>query len=642
MTKELDNGDAKSTGVEEVRIPSSSDKHKAVSAFDETDPKIVRPEDPDEGIETLDTVEVTPEQVAHAEGLARNARGYIDPLESTREFPVLEAEEFWFIHNDPPPGLEPGTLLDFDGSSVTVLSCIGIQTYERRYRVSVEGHAKPMLMRQGVTSAPFVRYAQEMELLEALHAEGDHPAVPRCYGYMADDNCQFIVTPPPVGQPYIQLLDNRAIGLRDHVQILRNLVALLRDVHRAGFILTSLRPTSFHVGAAPDFPVQLSSFLNIIRAVEPPPYGLASPFTAPEVAEKLPGDEGVDFFSLGALLYRAVTGEELSGDQLGRPFHPTDPRAQSPMVFQVLIRTLSPPTERFLDILDIEKALEQLYRELEPKLHIEVATQSSTGINPLRIVNQDSSGYLELKRLHRSQQQHLGFYCVADGMGGHEAGDRASELAVEGAIRKFTELSLSVDFKEWKDRGHILCKEIASAGSANLVEGAEREGLGKKMGTTFTSVLLVNNTLSIAHLGDSRAVLVRDGKSITLTEDHSLVAMMVKAGQLTPEQAERAEEKNILIRSLGADQILRPPLFDGLEVMRNQATLELEPGDCVVLVSDGVWGMLPKGEILNTVESHTSTDNLCHQLCQKAIRQGGLDNVIVLALEVRRVNLPRF
>ncbi len=552
--------------------------------------------------------------------------------EQTRELPVLQAEELWFAHHSPPESLLNLTSLTVEGRSLRLMSCIAVQTYERRYRVLLDGQSTPLVLKQGAKDAPFVRYGVEWRALQDVHAENVVPGLPRVHAFWTDDDYQYLLIDPSEGHAYVHLYDADDVTMVDHVRILREVARLLGRLHQSGYILSSLRPTSFDVkrnGAK--WQVTLTDFLNLCETVERPPYPLASPYTAPEIGEQGPADEGADIYSLGALLFRAITGHELA---MGTPKTPywEVPSVLVPMVHQVISRTLSLPSERFFDIRDVERALMQLEREQRPQIRVDVAMKSSTGMNPLRIVNQDSGAYLEFKAHHRTQQRHCGYYCVADGMGGHEDGDRASELAVQGALRAFQELLFDTDHDIIRANIAAYCKKIAAAGSRCLVETVAREGGARRMGTTFTGVLLVDNQLALAHVGDSRAILLREGKLSFLSEDHSLVGMMVKAGQMTQEQAEVADEKNILMRSVGADHVIRAELFDGFENTQGVGVLDACPGDRLVLVSDGVWGMLPRPTMRDIMTEAPNAGAAADTLCREAIRRGGVDNVIVVAL----------
>lgn len=569
----------------------------------------------------------------------------IDPLEHTRELPVLRADELWFVHDSAPPQLQPGQELRWqDDRSLQILSVLGNHTYERRYLVAAEGIDQPCLLKQGAADAPFLRYEVEAAMLHGVHAEGSFANLPQVHAHWRDNtDTQFILLDHVHGQSLSQWLEQHVLDLSEGVDILLSLVQILRRVHSTGHVLTSLRPSSIQI-LQPDPNSSPSAFLddfcNLVETLSPPPYPMASPYTSPEVSERSPADEDADFFSIGALLYRMVSGHDLPAYRLNRPYQPDSPSTRLPLVVQILTRTLSPPSDRFIEVDDLERALNQLQRELQPRLHLTHAMFTSTGLNPLRIVNQDSAGYMETRLTHRTEMQYRAFFCVADGMGGHAEGDRASELAVQGAIAKFQSLNVEVEHARWKTDAAKLCKEIASAASKKLVETIRAEGTRKKMGTTFTAVLVTDAVLTLAHVGDSRAILVRDDELRILSEDHSLVNMMVKAGQMTAEQAERCGEKNILMRSMGADHPLRPDMLDGLDVLVGSHTLDLRPGDRVILLSDGVWGMITRTDMLAILQKHPDTRDACEQLCHEALVRGGFDNVAAIVLDLRAAYSP--
>ena len=593
--------------------------------------------DPDESSETYDDepLELLPASTGDTTSPGVFVLAKSDSNEHTRELPVVRAEELWLVHDRPPQVLKAGTEIVINLHNVNILSCIAVQTFERRYRVAVDGFEHPVMLKQGAKGAQFVRYELEAEILKKVQASEENLRFPKFYDYWEDDECKYLLTELPGGRPYFNLLESGELELRDHVRILQEVAAILRTLHHLGYVLTSLRPMSFDVTVNRGYEVRLTDFLNVCETVERPPYALASPFTAPEITELGPADEGADIFSIGALLHRIVTGEDVPGERVHGLFIPQLVDAQVPMVFQLLARSLGSPSERFFDIEELEKAFQQLERELIPRLRVSTTMRTSTGINPLRIVNQDSGGFIERKSLHRSIQTHTGFYCVADGMGGHEDGDRASELAVQGALRCYEQLSLELNHDQWRDGCALLCRRIAAAGSRNLVETITRSGGGRRMGTTFTGVLVVDNQLALAHIGDSRAILFRNNQLEFLSEDHSLVGMMVKAGQMTEEQAERADEKNILMRSVGAEHIIQAEMFDGFESTLGAKVFTAEPGDRLVLVSDGVWGMIPRIDMVEVFRRTKACDDLCDALCSEAIKRGGGDNVIVVALDFR-------
>lgn len=217
-------------------------------------------------------------------------------------------------------------------------------------------------------------------------------------------------------------------------------------------------------------------------------------------------------------------------------------------------------------------------------------------------------------------------FAVADGMGGHAAGEVASEIAV----RVLSELA-----PEHPD-GEALGRAIEEANRA--VIQAAREGRGRQgMGTTITAAMLEGERLVIAQVGDSRAYLLHQGKLQQLTRDHSLMADMIEAGQLTPEEARTHPQRSVITRALGSDAHLHPDIYE----------INVETGDRLLICSDGLSGMIFDDQIENTLRRVQDPQRCASQLVNEAIAAGGHDNVTVIVAdvtgyaEVRRKKLAR-
>lgn len=217
-------------------------------------------------------------------------------------------------------------------------------------------------------------------------------------------------------------------------------------------------------------------------------------------------------------------------------------------------------------------------------------------------------------------------FAVADGMGGHAAGEVASEIAV----RVLSELA-----PEYPD-GEALGRAIEEANRA--VIQAAREGRGRQgMGTTMTAAMLEGERLVIAQVGDSRAYLLHQGKLQQLTRDHSLMADMIEAGQLTPEEARTHPQRSVITRALGSDAHLHPDIYE----------INVETGDRLLICSDGLSGMIFDDQIENTLRRVQDPQRCASQLVNEAIAAGGHDNVTVIVAdvtgyaEVRRKKLAR-
>jgi serine/threonine protein phosphatase PrpC len=209
-------------------------------------------------------------------------------------------------------------------------------------------------------------------------------------------------------------------------------------------------------------------------------------------------------------------------------------------------------------------------------------------------------------------------FAVADGMGGAQAGEVASRLAVD-AFREFHE----ADELEPEERLSAIIQEA----NRRIYERAREDTQASGMGTTVTAALVGEESISVGHVGDSRAYRLRGGRLEQLTDDHSLVADLVRGGRLTPEEADVHPQRSVITRALGTD----------IEVDIDAFTFEAEPGDVVLLCSDGLTTMVTDEEIVAIVGEAKSLERAAKQLVKAANRRGGEDNVTVVlfALETR-------
>lgn len=200
---------------------------------------------------------------------------------------------------------------------------------------------------------------------------------------------------------------------------------------------------------------------------------------------------------------------------------------------------------------------------------------------------------------------------VADGMGGHQAGDMASRYAAEVIVSHI---------KRSRERNpiRVLRSAIEAANERVLEKAAEDEELSG-MGTTVVAATVVENYLYVANVGDSRLYLIRDHIR-QITRDHSLVGEMVWAGELSPEQARNHPNKNIITRAVGAGQKLEIDFFDE----------DLRKGDILLLCSDGLSNMVEDEEIEKIIKSGRELPKIAMDLIERANRNGGKDNIAVV------------
>jgi len=222
----------------------------------------------------------------------------------------------------------------------------------------------------------------------------------------------------------------------------------------------------------------------------------------------------------------------------------------------------------------------------------------------------------------------IGFFAVADGMGGHNAGEIASRMAIN-ALRDYLGRTASGGSKpgknpDYSDAANQLASGIRHANRV-IYESTRNNPAWRDMGTTIVAAILNDNRLSIAHVGDSRAYLLRGGGIIALTEDHSLVAEQLRQGQISYETAELSSQRNIITRALGS----------GAETEVDLCDLLLAPEDRILLCSDGLTTMVTEAQIRSIVLGSRNPDEICRLLVEEANNNGGRDNITVAVILVR-------
>ncbi|HTR01891.1 MAG TPA: Stp1/IreP family PP2C-type Ser/Thr phosphatase [Thermoanaerobaculia bacterium] len=241
------------------------------------------------------------------------------------------------------------------------------------------------------------------------------------------------------------------------------------------------------------------------------------------------------------------------------------------------------------------------------------------------------------KRKHNEDAYALdateGFFVVADGMGGHAAGEVAAKITVE-TIGEFIAATRQKEEATWPFKynhelhfnSNRLAVAIEKANERVMAAVAAQPWL-KGMGTTVVAGLLNEKILSLAHVGDSRAYLFRDGELTRLTDDHSWVHEQVAAGILTEEEAKTHPLKNVVTRALGGGPSVSPDLRE----------MEFRTGDAFLLCSDGLTTMLSDEEIRDSVVASGDHDSekLCQALVDLANEKGGVDNITVVFVRIR-------
>lgn len=233
---------------------------------------------------------------------------------------------------------------------------------------------------------------------------------------------------------------------------------------------------------------------------------------------------------------------------------------------------------------------------------------------PLALVELVQLSHVGRVRQHNEDRAlgRLPVIAVADGMGGAKAGEVAAQMAVDAVAA----LGSPVSVDDVRDA-------VVGANEAiHRLAGEDEDKAG--MGTTFTGALLSGSALAVVHVGDSRAYLWRAGRLTQITEDHSVVAELVRRGSLSPEEAQLHPHRNVITRALGAERGVVPDVV----------TRPMEPGDVVLLCSDGLSSYVSDADIASQLEESQDLEDVANGLVARANAAGGADNITVVLARV--------
>jgi protein phosphatase len=248
------------------------------------------------------------------------------------------------------------------------------------------------------------------------------------------------------------------------------------------------------------------------------------------------------------------------------------------------------------------------------KILLEAAAKTDVGV--VRKNNEDNFGY----------DLNAGIFVVCDGMGGHAAGEMASRIAVSTVLKQFAghegnnEKVVGRPIAEVSARANRLASSILFANQA-VRDGSSQNPAWAGMGSTIVAVQAGDGEFSVAHVGDSRAYLIREGTIHQLTSDHSLLAEQVRRGLMTSEEAEHSKLQNVIIRALGADEGVEPDLVDH----------QFQDGDVLLLCSDGLSRYVLETSLVEMCGT-ANLESACDGLIEAAKAGGSDDNITCLLL----------
>lgn len=236
--------------------------------------------------------------------------------------------------------------------------------------------------------------------------------------------------------------------------------------------------------------------------------------------------------------------------------------------------------------------------------------------------NEDSLFSLTMTLGNGTNSQPFGLFMVADGMGGHQYGEVASNVAVRtiasDLLGKFSPILADANATMEESLQEIMQSAIKEA--QHVVVKTAPGG-----GTTLTAALIMGQQMTIAHIGDSRAYSIQpDGRVLLLTRDHSLVRRLEELGQISSEEAALHPQRNVLLRALGLGEFLEPDIF----------TSPFPQPGFLLICSDGLWGVISEKDISNIVTKARNIQTACQDLVEAANEAGGPDNISVILIQL--------
>ncbi|MCO4768492.1 MAG: Stp1/IreP family PP2C-type Ser/Thr phosphatase [Deltaproteobacteria bacterium] len=256
-----------------------------------------------------------------------------------------------------------------------------------------------------------------------------------------------------------------------------------------------------------------------------------------------------------------------------------------------------------------DSALSELKNRLAP------AVGGLSDVGRVRELNEDNWFWAPL-------DEELVLYAVADGMGGHDRGEVASQVAVEQLFVAARAGLATLTTREIPALRDMLREAMQTANRAVVTAGEENDS---NMGTTLTcSLVYKDSDAVVANVGDSRAYLVREGRLKPISQDHSLVAYLVQLGELTAEEARTHPSGNILVRSIGSMPEVEVDVYH----------VEVQRGDRIMICSDGLWGEISDADIQTLMKDNPLPQDACQALVDRANDEGGRDNTTLIVVEV--------
>lgn len=458
-----------------------------------------------------------------------------------------------------------------------------------------------------------------------------YPTVVKAIDTFAEGDSCYLVVEQLEGSDLAYFMTRHPVTPQQSLDWLVQLCQSLSQLHRRGIVHLDLQPRYIVVG--PDMQrVRLTGFDRARQLPIQKGFSEYTPgYSPPEQYghDQTAPDQRADIYALGIIWLSLLTGLKPVEHQQRHPRSPFifPPAAElrpaiHPQINHLIACMTDPNAERrFRSIDDVKRAV------LDILAHSPLLAGYSTHVGRVREANEDSYLVQAVVSHTQSQSGQMGIFIVADGMGGVQAGEQASALAVKQTAKVITEQLNHWNIDQADIDLAVLLRDAIKSANLLIHETARQQVALAGMGTTITAAVVRENFVHIGHVGDSRAYLVNQQAIEKITRDHSLVGRLLEIGQITPEEAAVYPQRNLIYRSLGT--------YPEVEVDFYQRPLR--PGDSILLCSDGLTNHLEDREIAEIVRAHVDPQIACQELINLTNARGGEDNITVLIIRLEEI-----
>lgn len=493
-----------------------------------------------------------------------------------------------------------------------------------------------------IEEAPWPNPAWEKGLLDKLK---DHPAFPRVIDSFSEDGFDYLIEEQPTGPTLWDAWDEDDWTVPKRYARLKSVAEALRELHKAGAIIENMKPSIFTI--TPEGQARLNDLSELLPLPLPANAPIrATLYTAPEVVlapDKV--DARADLYGFGAMVFSLFVGRELDEKdfekQQGVPkaFIPRFPD-EHPLFARLMVKTFIRevagrfPTDEAAKVdptgfTELIQTLEVCGRTLG-KIRMEIAAWTTTGI--VRTGNEDACALLHAVETRQDDLHEYALILLCDGMGGYEAGEIASALAIQTLRKNLLQHKMfSALAGETPPAPDVFsveeCKKAiynALKDANRTVHQAPRNGIGKRgMGCTAEVVYVDGENVVVGHVGDSRTYHLHQGHLIQMTRDQTFVNRMVELGQMTEAEAEVHPRRSELQQAIGGRADVEPDLYSG----------KLKPGDWILVCSDGLINHVKNPELHEMLKMEAySAETAARRLVNLVNLRGATDNSTVVVV----------